>query len=210
MKNATLILYGATSFLGSALLFSVEPMIGKMALPLFGGTPAVWNTCLVYFQVLLLVGYLLSGNITPSRGNGPRVVSGFYLIALALLLVLATAGLPIRLSPGTSGFAAIRGRPALDLLAVLWISSALPLILVSATAPLVQRWFAETGHPRADDPYFLYVASNAGSLIALLSYPIAIEPNLSLADQTRIWSAGFVLLGVLLLAGGLVARRTEP
>ena len=102
----------------------------------------------------------------------------------------------------------MRGRPALDLLMVLWISSALPLILVSATAPLVQRWFAETGHPRAHDPYFLYVASNAGSLIALLSYPIAIEPNLSLADQARIWSAGFVLLGVLLMAGGLVASRS--
>ncbi len=139
VKNATLILYGATSFLGSALLFSVEPMIGKMALPLFGGTPAVWNTCLVYFQVLLLVGYLLSGNITTARESEPRVVSGFYLVALALLLILAIAGLPIRLSPGTSEFAAMRGRPALDLLAVLWISSALPLILVSATAPLVQR-----------------------------------------------------------------------
>ncbi len=88
MKSAILLLFSPTSFLGAVLLFSVEPMIGKMALPLFGGTPAVWNTCLVYFQVMLLMGYALSGDMFAHKGVEQRLVSATYLIVLAVFLVL--------------------------------------------------------------------------------------------------------------------------
>ena len=203
MKSATLILFGLTSFLGAILLFSVEPMIGKMALPLFGGTPAVWNTCLVYFQVILLCGYLWSGYIDVTKGAEQHQVSGFYLTALAVLLVMGYAVLPIGLEVPVWA----EGSPAMVLLVILWGSTALPLILVSSTSPLIQRWFAVTGHPRAHDPYFLYAASNAGSLAALLSYPFVIEPNLSLAVQGRVWSTGFLILAILIMACGLAARR---
>jgi hypothetical protein len=204
MKTASLILFSLTSFLGAILLFSVEPMIGKMALPLFGGTPAVWNTCLVYFQVILLCGYLWSGQIAVTRGVEHQQVSRAYLAALAVLLVLGYLGLPIGLGvpERTTG-----NNPAMALLVILWGSTALPLIMVATTSPLVQRWFAVTGHSRAHDPYFLYAASNAGSLSALLSYPFVIEPNLSLAVQTHLWRLGFLILAISLMACGLVARR---
>jgi hypothetical protein len=207
MKSATLILFGLTSFLGAILLFSVEPMIGKMALPLFGGTPAVWNACLVYFQVMLLCGYTLSGHVAVSEGVEKRLVSGFYLAALAGLFVLGYLVLPIRLSSDVNDSLTGEGNPAMVLLGILCRSTALPLFLVSATSPLVQRWFAATGHPRAHDPYFLYAASNAGSLVALLSYPFVIEPNLSLAVQTRVWTMSFLILAISMMACGLIARR---
>ncbi len=95
----------------------------------------------------------------------------------------------------------------MSLLAILCGGTALPLIMVSATSPLVQRWFAATGHPRAHDPYFLYAASNAGSLAALLAYPFAIEPNLSLVVQARAWKMGFLILAILMMACGLIARH---
>ena len=203
MKAATPILFGLTTFLGAVLLFSVEPMIGKMALPLFGGTPAVWNTCLVYFQVILLSGYLCSSSINLA-GDGPRrQVSWVYLAVLTTLLLLGYTILPIRLVE--SGWTS--GNPVTSLLVILANATAIPLILISMTSPLLQRWFSVTGITRAHDPYFLYAASNAGSLVALLSYPFLIEPNLSLAVQARVWSMGFLCLSILMIVCGVLARR---
>ena len=106
----------------------------------------------------------------------------------------------LRSGPAANRRAGLGGNPALALLGVLLGSAAVPLVVVSATAPLVQDWFAQTAHPRADDPYFLYAASNAGSLLALVAYPFVIEPNLGLTAQSQIWKTGFLILAMLVMA----------
>jgi hypothetical protein len=209
--KALLPLFGLTSFLASFLLFTAEPMIGKMVLPTFGGTPSVWNTCLVYFQSILLGAYLLSG-----VGNGigrefqRHYLSSWYLLGIGLLLAIACSNPPLSPDPGVVGPA---NDPATRLFWTLVAKVTLPLLMAATTAPLVQNWFAASGHARAQDPYFLYAASNAGSLLGLLAYPFAIEPYLSLASQSRLWRMGFFLLASLLLWCGLLARamaRSRP
>jgi hypothetical protein len=209
MDAGIVILFGLTSFLASALLFSVEPMIGKMALPVFGGTPSVWNTCLVFFQGTLLCGYLLSHGIGQTGRTPERRVSGLYLLALAGLLAASYAMQPIALIHGHDRPLALDRDPVLALLGVLCGSVTLPLVMVSATAPLVQGWFALIGHRRSSDPYFLYAASNAGSLLALLCYPFAIEPHVGLITQSSLWKTGFLILAVLVTGCGLVAWRAS-
>jgi hypothetical protein len=177
-------------------------MIGKMILPVLGGTPAVWTTCLVFFQVMLLGGYLIAHGVNPAE---PARIGTIYLLALAILFAGAFAIQPIAI--GTEISTSTVGRnPAITLLWVLGVSAALPLLLVSAIAPLLQGWFALTPHPRASDPYFLYAASNAGSLMALLAYPLLIEPSLGLSLQSRLWRMGFLVLSILVIACGLSAR----
>jgi len=207
MKSGIVVLFGLTSFLAAVLLFSIEPMIGKMVLPVLGGTPAVWNTCLVYFQVMLLCGYLFTHGLGPTEGNLLRRVSWFYLVPLATLLVSGYYVQPVLIQPSSGWRISADDNPALVLLGVLCGSATLPLVMVSATAPLVQSWFALSGHPRAVDPYFLYAASNSGSLLALLAYPFVIEPNLGLTVQSRVWRTGFLILAILVLCCGMVARR---
>ena len=205
MKPGIVVLFGMTSFLAAALLFSVQPMIGKMVLPVLGGTPAVWNTCLVYFQVMLLCGYLFAHGIVQTKSPVRKRVSGRYLCVLALLLALGYALQPIAIAPGAlSG--SIERNPAIVLLGILVISASLPLLMVSATAPLLQGWFALCPHPRASDPYFLYAASNAGSLAALVAYPLLIEPALGLSVQSQFWRSGFLVLAILVFCCGAVAR----
>ena len=206
MKLGVVVLFGMTSFLGAALLFSVQPMIGKMVLPELGGTPAVWNTCLVYFQVILLGGYLFAHGIIRT-GTARRSSAGvLHLSVLALVLAFGYVLQPIEITPGFVSGPATRN-PAFVLLGILAISATLPLLLVSATAPLLQCWFALSPHPRASDPYFLYAASNAGSLAALVAYPLVIEPGLSLSGQSRVWRSGFLLQAILILCCGALARR---
>lgn len=207
MNLGITLLFGLASFLAAALLFSVQPMIGKMALPVFGGTPAVWNTCLVFFQVTLFCGYLCTHCVASLPGTKLRRVSVYYLATLLVLLALGYYAQPILIQPEALWRDAADTSPALALLGILRARAALPLLVVSATAPLLQSWFALTHHPRADDPYFLYAASNFGSLLALVAYPIVIEPNVGLTEQSRIWRSGFLVLGVLILTCGLVARR---
>lgn len=210
--NALLVaLYSLAGFLAAVLLFSAEPMIGKMVLPLFGGTPSVWNTCLLYFQLVVLFGYALAGFLPPQSQNA-RLVERELVAVPALLLVTAILlggglMLPFGVAPPPSHRAeAIVANPTFPLINTLMGSASLPLWLAAAASPLLQRWFAATGHPRAHDPYFLYAASNAGSLLALLAYPFAIEPNLSLKAQASLWRGGYVALAVLLLGCGLAAR----
>jgi hypothetical protein len=203
----TTVLFGLTSFLGAVLFFSVQPMIGKMVLPVLGGTPAVWNTCLVYFQAILLCGYLLTHGVGPREGMELRRVSVIYLLALAVLLASGYYVQPVVIQPNRGVHHRADAHPALALLEILWGSATLPLVVVAATAPLAQCWFALTGQPRARDPYFLYAASNAGSLLALLAYPFVVEPNLGLTAQSRLWRTGFLILAILLVCCGLVARR---
>ncbi len=190
--------------MGATLLFVVQPMVGKMILPLLGGTPAVWSTCMVFFQAALLAGYAYAhASATWLR------VSRQAMLHVALLAV-PLAVLPLGIDPGRlAGGAA---NPVLGVLVLLSVSVGLPFFVVSATAPLLSRWFTHTGHRTAIDPYFLYAASNLGSMLALLSYPTLIEPRLHLRDaswlsQTRLWTLGYLLLAGLIVACALAVWR---
>lgn len=192
--NAVMGLFALVTFLNATLLFVVQPMFTKMVLPLLGGTPAVWSTCLLFFQAALLLGYLYA-HLT-SRRLAPR---GQGMLHVALLLV-ALAFLPLALPTGLappSGTAL----PVVWLLWVLAISLGLPFTLLAAGAPMFQRWFSTTSHPGAGNPYVLYVASNLGSFAALLAYPTIIEPTLRLSEQRVWWTAGYAgLLALVVVA----------
>jgi hypothetical protein len=205
MRSGLVTLFGLTSFVAAALLFSVQPMIGKMVLPALGGTPAVWTTCLVFFQVMLLGGYLVAHWVNPAARADSRRTGAVFLSVLAISLTVGYLLQPIAIGPELSG-SLVHGNPAITLLGVLIVSAALPLLMVSTTAPLLQCWFALTPHPRAHDPYFLYAASNAGSLTALLAYPFLVEPAIGLSSQSRLWRSGFLVLAILMLLCGLAAR----
>jgi hypothetical protein len=196
-------LFLVTAFLSAALLFVVQPMIGKMLLPLLGGAPSVWNTCMVFFQAVLLLGYLYAHLAT--RWLGARRHA---LVHIAVML-LPLAVLPMSLSEHAIAAVPRAGNPLPWLLGFLAMTAGLPLFVVSATAPLLQKWFAGTTHPRAHDPYFLYAASNAGSMVGLLSYPALVEPMLRVSEQMRWWAGGFGVL-ILLVAGcGFVVWRSR-
>src|SRR5829696_1594799 len=186
------LLFGVTIFVSSALLFSIQPMIAKMLLPLLGGTPAVWNTCMLFFQAVLLCGYAYA--LLVSRWPLKR-----QLIAQLALLCLAFISLPIGLSSYWTNSVPPTGNPSLWLLMCLAASVGLPFFIVSSNSPLLQKWFSRTSTESARDPYFLYSASNAGSLIALLAYPALMEPFFTLRAQGRLWTAVYAVL-VLLIA----------
>lgn len=197
------LLFSAASFLGAALIFWIEPLYAKLMLPLFGGSPAVWITALMFYQFALLAGYFYSHLL--SRFGQPRRQA---LAHLAVLAMAALVGLPPGLPAVASGTATTA--PVAAVLTVLTLGLGLPLVALSATAPLLQRWFAQTGHPAAADPYFLYAASNTGSLLALLAFPLLLEPLLGLSHQLRLWSVGFVALAVLLLLCARPAMQALP
>ena len=202
-KSATGVssLYGFTLFLSAGLLFLVQPMFGKMVLPRFGGAPAVWNTCQVFFQASLLAGYIYA-HLLSTRLSLRRQV-----LLHAVVVLLPLVSLPIALAAGwqPSGDAS----PVPALLGLLAVSVGLPFVVVSTTAPLLQVWYARSGDKRAGDPYFLYAASNAGSLLALLAYPLLLEPTLPLSIHSWIWSAGYLLLIGLIALCGMQAWRAS-
>lgn len=196
------ILFALTLGLGAFLLFSVEPMIAKMVLPLLGGSPAVWTTCMLFFQVTLLAGYAYAhGSAAWLGGRRQRVVQ-------AVLVILPLAVLPMASFEALEAAAPREGSPTRWLLVALMTSAGLPFFAVSTTAPTLQGWFARTGHRSARDPYFLYGASNLGSMVALIAYPFVIEPLFTMTQQRRLWSLGYGLLAALTLACALVARRS--
>jgi hypothetical protein len=173
-------------FLSAALLFVVEPMIGKMLMPLLGGTPAVWNTCLVFFQAVLLAGYLYAHAVLRFFERRMQIAIHLVLVALPLLIAgLLPLHLPAGWEPPTDS------NPAGWVLLLLLVVVGLPFFALSATTSMMQRWFADSGRKDAHDPYFLYAASNAGSLIGLLAYPLLLEPLLHLHTQSRLWSFGY-------------------
>lgn len=188
-------LFAGAIFTSASLVFLVQPMMAKMLLPTLGGSPAVWNTSMAFFQAALLAGYGYAHLLQRLRNLRWEV--------LIHLIVLAAAGSVLPL-----GIAGYLGEPSptaptLWLLAVLATSVAAPFAALSATAPLLQSWYARLhqGEPGADNPYALYVASNVGSMLALLAYPLAVEPLLVLGDQTRAWAGGYALF--MALAAGL-------
>jgi hypothetical protein len=202
-SRAVLAVFALTLFLSAVLLFSLQPMFAKMVLPKLGGAPAVWAVSMCFFQAVLLAGYGYAHAVNRflPMEKAPLAHLCVCLMALAAL----PFGLPAQAEPPT-------GDAYLWLLGTLARGVGLPFFAVAANAPLLQAWFARSGHPDAEDPYFLYAASNAGSLIALLAYPILLEPLLGLSAQTRAWTGGLVVLGILLgLCGAITlaaASRT--
>ncbi|MCZ6524807.1 MAG: fused MFS/spermidine synthase [Alphaproteobacteria bacterium] len=197
----SLALYAATLFVGALLLFAVQPMFTKAVLPLLGGSPAVWNTALVFFQAALLAGYVYAHLV--SRYLGPKAQP---LLHMALLGA-AFAVLPIALAAGWT--APGQAPPIPWLIGLLSVSIGLPFFAVSATAPLMQKWFAGSGHAAAADPYFLYGISNLGGLMALIGYPIVIEPLFGLALQGWMWTWGYALLVALIAVCAVASWRTR-
>lgn len=190
-------LFGSAMFLAAFLLFSAQPMIGKLVLPVLGGTPGVWNTCMVFYQTALLAGYGYAH--LGALGKGVRGQVAVHLPLLVLPFVALPIAIPDGLDPPNAGVIA----PSLWLFATLAVTAGLPLFVVSATTPLLQRWFSLCGHAKARDPYFLYAASNAGSLAGLFCYPWIAEPNLGLSRQSQTWTVGFGILGVMVSFCGL-------
>ncbi len=191
-------LFVVTTFLGASLLFLVQPMVAKMLLPRLGGTPDVWNTAMVFFQAMLLAGYAFAHVSTSRLGmrRQPVLQLGVLLVPLALLPVAVPTGW----EPPT-GVA-----PALWTLLALAVAVGGPFFVLSTSSPTLQRWFSVTDHPAAGDPYFLYAAGNVGSLLALVGYPLVVEPRLSLEDQARLWSIGYVVFVAACAACVVVLR----
>ena len=193
-KSTSLVLILASTLFASAfLLFWCEPMVGKMVLPLAGGTAAVWTTCLLFFQIMLLAGYLYAHVVARLRN-----IRHQFLIH-TLVLALPFAFLPIRFGVGLDD--RIPENPAMWLLGRLFVGAGLPFFALATTAPLLQNWFSTTTEDSAADPYFLYAASNAGSLSALLTHPFILEPFFGASRQSRYWFVGYFVLTLMVLMG---------
>src|SRR5262245_15740288 len=192
-------LFATALFLSALLLFLVQPMFTKMVLPRLGGAPTVWSVAMVFFQAALLVGYAYAHLLVRrlSLGLGALLHLGI-LAAAALTLPIGIAhGFGV---PPASGI-------ELWLIALFGVSIGLPFAVLSASAPLLQGWFAASGHPQAGNPYVLYAASNLGSFAALIIYPILIEPTVSLSQQAQLWSLGFAALALLIAGTSLFTAR---
>ena len=189
-----------TGFLGAALLFCVEPIVAKTLLPLLGGAPAVWTTCMLFFQTTLLAGYAYA-HVMPAWLGVRRHALVHAVLVFAPLAMLPIGFADVSTAPWSST------NPVVSLLVLLATRVGLPFFFLSTTTPLLQRWFHFGSAGR--DPYFLYAASNLGSIVALAAYPLVLEPLLGLRDQGRLWHAGYVFFAVLGSASALVTWRSR-
>ena len=199
-NRLVLIVYTSAIFVSALLLFSVQPLFTKMVLPRLGGSPAVWSVAMVFFQSLLLAGYAYAHYLMQIRNRMIPVAVHLVLLVVALLT------LPLSIAggwgePPTSGY-------AFWLLGLFAVSIGLPFFALAANNPLLQAWFVRTGHPNGPDPYFLYASSNIGSFLALLSYPVLLEPMFTLRTQNLLWTSGYGLLIVLIASCGLLLLRS--
>ncbi|NNE40193.1 MAG: fused MFS/spermidine synthase [Marinicaulis sp.] len=193
----------ASAILVSAfLLFSVQPLFARMALPLLGGASNVWNTAMVFFQATLLLGYLYAHFLQRHLSLAMQV--GIHMIVLCVATLVLPIAIPKSLTTVTAD------APTIRLLMIFALGAGAPFFALSASAPLLQRWFSISGHPGADDPYHLYAASNIGSMAALLSYPVIIEPMFAVSAQTELWHIGFLTLIPIIFAAGLLTMRSSP
>jgi hypothetical protein len=198
-------IFAVTLFVSAFMLFLVQPMIGKMILPALGGTPQVWNTCMVFFQAALLAGYAYTHTVSTRLPLRKQLLLHGVLLFLPIMLLLALGPFNItgfRPPPGAN--------PIPYTLYQLTLIVGLPFFVVATSAPLLQKWFAATGHPSAKDPYFLYAASNAGSMLALLAYPFLVEPFLLLRQQAWTWTFGYSLLLLLVIVCILLVWKIPP
>jgi len=184
MNNLKLSAFAATLFLSAALMFSLQPMIGKMLLPIVGGAPAGWIVALSFFQIMLLGGYYIAHSLS-DLSPVKHAISYLGILAIgALFLPISIHSIDLSVSSS----------PALSVLLVLIIAVSVPFIAISATNSTIQRLFSASSHKDAKDPYFLYAASNIGSFFGLLIYPLAIEPNFNLHKQSYDWFVLYLLL----------------
>ena len=197
-----LIVFIFSMFVSATLLFLVEPMMAKMVLPMLGGTPAVWNSCLVFFQAVLLAGYLYAHATTKWLGRRTQIALHVGLVLTPFIV------LPLHIPTGWEPPA--QSTPVLWILGMLSVAVGLPFFLLSASTPVLQRWFASSGHKSSADPYFLYAASNAGSLVGLLGYPLLLEPTLRLSVQSRLWSYGYGLFVAMTVMSAALVWRRQP
>jgi hypothetical protein len=190
-------LFSVTLFISAALLFWIQLLVSKLLLPILGGSSAVWTTCLVFFQACLLLGYVYA-HLSVSRGGWrwQNSLHPLLLLGAGLFLPVSVAGL---VAPDEAA------NPILWLLARLSLMIGMPFLVLSGTAPVLQAWFSRSAARSAADPYYLYAASNLGSLAALVSYPTLVEPNLTLATQGHWWADGYFLLVLLTLGCALAA-----
>jgi SAM-dependent methyltransferase len=193
-----MLLHAATIFLSAFLLFLVQPVIAKQILPWFGGAAAVWATCLVFFQSVLLFGYAYSDWTT--RFLAPRRQAWLHIALLALSLLILPIIPGVQWKPGEEG-----GEPTLMILGLLGATIGLPYFLLSTTSPLVQAWFWDRF--RHAVPYRLFALSNFASLMALLSYPVLIEPFVPLLAQSWVWSSAYCVFVLLCGATALLSTR---
>ncbi|MGD0851085.1 fused MFS/spermidine synthase [Bradyrhizobium sp.] len=195
-------IYTATVFLSAALLFAVQPMFTKMVLPRFGGSASVWSVAMVFFQGILLLGYAYADMLT-------RFVRGQLALLIHLAVMLGGAVfLPLAIAQGWGSPPA--DREQLFLLGLFGASIGFPFFALAANGPLLQAWFARSGLGQAENPYFLYAASNTGSLLALFAYPFVAEPFSTLSFQGSLWRTGYYLLIALIAAcGALVFFRRD-
>lgn len=193
-------LYSLTLLLSAGLLFWVQPFFGKLLLPQIGGAPAVWNTAMLFFQAALLGGYAYAHFSSHVLAPNRQAVVHFLLLLLCLLW------LPVGLNKITL---AQEQDPSIWVLATLAASIGVPFMVLAGSAPILQRWFATTNHPDAANPYFLYAASNLGSIGALLGFPLLAEPLLGLDGQSRVWSASFVALIALTMLCAFIGIKKK-
>src|SRR3984885_6321216 len=189
------LLFGAPLFLRAFLLFLIQPIFAKLILPWFGGSSAVWTTCLVFFQTALLAGYFYAHLLTRRLSTRKQPWVHSTLLAVGLLL------LPVM--PGERWKPTGGGGPAWQILAMRAAVGGLPYFLLSATSPLLQKWLARQG----SEPYRLFALSNVGALLALAAYPLLIEPRISTRAQDLWWSYGFAVFAVLC---GAAAWHASP
>jgi hypothetical protein len=202
-KNASAMMwtFTATTFLSALLLFAIQPMFAKMVLPVLGGSPSVWSVSVFFFQAALLAGYLYAHLLI---SKAPPHLTGIIHLAVCVLALIC---LPIGMVRWMGD--PPQGEPYLWQLGMFAVSIGLPFVAVSANAPLLQAWFARSGHPDARDPYFMYAASNLGSLIALLSYPFILEPAFGLSQLSHLWAYAYVIL-VLAIGVSFFLMRGAP
>src|SRR5580704_10546740 len=183
--------YGLTIFCGAFLLFQVQLILGKYLLPWFGGAAAVWTTCMLFFEILLLGGYAYA-HFLSNKLNGPRqfMLQVVILGLSALLIVLGVLFWKTPLLPGPSWRPASADFPVSHILQVLLVAVGLPFLCLSASAPLLQSWFARAYPDKS--PYRLYALSNIGSLLGLATYPFLVEPRLPLRAQAWLWSVAYL------------------
>ncbi|HUR33621.1 MAG TPA: fused MFS/spermidine synthase [Vicinamibacterales bacterium] len=195
------LLFSLTALLGAFLLFLVEPMFARMVLPLLGGAPAVWNTCLVFYQVALLGGYLYAHGVSRRPHRHQVLLQVVLLVATAVVLPIAVRG---------GGVPPPSANPIGWVFWILLVSLGLPFVVLATTGPLLQRWYASLGPQAATTVYSLFSASNAGSFLALLGYPLLVEPMLRLRTQSLVWTVGFGVYALLMVACGAAAWRLAP
>ena len=197
--------YALTIFISAFLLFQIQPIIAKYILPWFGGTPAVWSTCMLFFQCLLLAGYAYAHWLSSKVSTEKRMKVHPALIVISVfLLIIAAFRWRAPILPGTDWMMRDSEFPILNIVAILGISVGLPFFVLSTTGPLVQKWFSMQ-YP-GKSPYWLYSLSNIGSLLGLILYPFFIEPVLRLGVQAWLWSSLFIIYGFL--CASLAYRQT--